>query len=168
MPDWLRLYVCRCTRGCQRAPTRDRPATADVLQLVFASARSVIGAVRVASLVSSSWFTTIRYSLCWLAPLSHKGLIGPSLGEAKFKAASMAPTAQRRPLGELKISRNETGARAGVPKSAPGKGGKLSAGVFGAGAQRAGAPGKRPATAQPARAIAAQYVESHEKGRGRK
>ena len=67
----------------------------------------------------------------------------------------MAPTAQRRPLGELKISRNETGARAGVPKSAPGKGGKLSAGVFGAGAQRAGAPGKRPATAQPARAALA-------------
>ena len=66
----------------------------------------------------------------------------------------MAPTAQRRPLGELKIS-NATGARAGVPKSAPGKGGRLSAGVFGAGAQRAGAPGKRPATAQPARAALA-------------
>ena len=46
-------------------------------------------------------------------------------------------------------------ARAGVPKSAPGKGGRLSAGVFGAGAQRAGAPGKRPATAQPARAALA-------------
>ena len=42
LPDWLRLYVCRCTRGCQRAPTRDRPATAEVLQLVFPSVRSVM------------------------------------------------------------------------------------------------------------------------------